>query len=54
MIAESIIAAAENFKDVPMVVRLQGTNSAEGQQMVSRNAHVITFEIDGPMKHNHF
>lgn len=33
MIAESIIAAAENF-NVPIVVRLQGTNAAEGQKMV--------------------
>lgn len=35
MIAESIVAAAKNFKDVPVVVRLQGTNSADGQRMVS-------------------
>ena len=35
MIAESIVAAAENFQDIPVVVRLQGTNSAEGQRIVS-------------------
>ncbi|KAL8658891.1 MAG: hypothetical protein Q9226_000726, partial [Calogaya cf. arnoldii] len=33
MIAESIIAAAQNFHGIPIVVRLQGTNSAEGQKM---------------------
>jgi succinyl-CoA synthetase beta subunit len=37
MIAESIIAAADELGPlrVPIVVRLQGTNSAQGQQMVS-------------------
>ena len=35
MIAASIIAAAKNFKDIPVVVRLQGTSSAEGQRMVN-------------------
>ncbi|KAG6985292.1 succinate--CoA ligase [ADP-forming] subunit beta, hydrogenosomal [Physcia stellaris] len=37
MIAESIVAAAKNFKDVPVVVRLQGTNSAEGQRMIAES-----------------
>jgi succinyl-CoA synthetase beta subunit len=38
MIAESIIAAADELGPlrVPIVVRLQGTNSAQGQQMVSK------------------
>ena len=37
MIAESIIGAAEELGPlrVPMVVRLQGTNSPEGLKMVS-------------------
>ena len=34
MIAESVIAAAEHVGDVPVVVRLQGTNSEQGQHMV--------------------
>ena len=34
MIAESIIAAAQSFNNIPIVVRLQGTNAAEGQKMV--------------------
>ncbi len=34
MIAESVIAAAQHFGDVPVVVRLQGTNAEQGQQMV--------------------
>lgn len=34
MIAESIIVAAEKFNDVPVVVRLKGTNSELAQQMV--------------------
>ncbi|KAL9058121.1 MAG: hypothetical protein Q9206_002078 [Seirophora lacunosa] len=37
MIAESIIAAAQNFKDIPIVVRLQGTNAAQGQQMIAES-----------------
>jgi len=37
MIAESIIAAADELGPlkVPIVVRLQGTNAEQGQQMVS-------------------
>lgn len=35
MIASSIVAAAKNFEHIPVVVRLQGTNSAEGQHMVN-------------------
>ncbi len=35
MIAEAIIGAAESFKEIPVVVRLQGTNSAEGQKLDS-------------------
>lgn len=40
MIAESIIGAAAELGPlrVPLVVRLQGTNSAEGLQLVS-NCH---------------
>jgi succinyl-CoA synthetase beta subunit len=34
MIAEAIVAAADHFKNVPVVVRLQGTNAKEGQEMV--------------------
>lgn len=34
MIAEAVIAAAQHFGDVPVVVRLQGTNAEQGQQMV--------------------
>ncbi|KAI4267137.1 MAG: hypothetical protein L6R38_008391, partial [Xanthoria sp. 2 TBL-2021] len=37
MIAESIIAAAQNFHGIPIVVRLQGTNSAEGQKMIAES-----------------
>ncbi|CAF9915535.1 hypothetical protein IMSHALPRED_002634 [Imshaugia aleurites] len=37
MIAESIIAAAQNFNDIPIVVRLQGTNAAEGQKMIAES-----------------
>lgn len=38
MIAESIIGAASELGPmrVPVVVRLQGTNSAEGLKMVSK------------------
>lgn len=35
MIAESVIAAAAEVPDVPVVVRLQGTNAEKGQKMVS-------------------
>ncbi|KAL8995161.1 MAG: hypothetical protein Q9169_005046 [Polycauliona sp. 2 TL-2023] len=35
--AESIIAAAQNFRGVPIVVRLQGTNSAQGQKMIAES-----------------
>jgi hypothetical protein len=36
MIAESIIGAAQEMTlSVPLVVRLQGTNSAEGLKLVS-------------------
>lgn len=34
MIAESVIAAAAEVPDVPVVVRLQGTNAEKGQKMV--------------------
>lgn len=34
MIAEAVIGAAEQFGDIPIVVRLQGTNSEKGQEMV--------------------
>lgn len=34
MIAESVIAAAKHVGEVPIVVRLQGTNSEQGQAMV--------------------
>ena len=34
MIAEAIIGAAKAFEQIPVVVRLKGTNSAEGQRMV--------------------
>ena len=34
MIAKAIIAAAQNFHDIPIVVRLQGTNAAQGQKLV--------------------
>ncbi|KAL8678771.1 MAG: hypothetical protein Q9186_004922 [Xanthomendoza sp. 1 TL-2023] len=37
MIAESIIAAAQNFHNIPIVVRLQGTNSTEGQKMIAES-----------------
>ncbi|KAI4221665.1 MAG: hypothetical protein L6R36_006729 [Xanthoria steineri] len=37
MIAESIIAAAHSFHDIPIVVRLQGTNSAAGQQLIAES-----------------
>lgn len=42
MIAESIIMAAEKFKDVPVVVRLKGTNSELAQQMVYANQRTIS------------
>jgi succinyl-CoA synthetase beta subunit len=35
MIAEAIIAVAKEFKDIPVVVRFQGTNEEQGQRMVS-------------------
>lgn len=40
MIAESIIAAAKDFKNIPIIVRLQGTNAAEGQKMVIGSVRV--------------
>jgi succinyl-CoA synthetase beta subunit len=42
MIAESVIAAAQYVGDVPVVVRLQGTNAEIGQQMV-RSRPVLQF-----------
>ena len=36
MIAEAIIGAAKAFEQIPVVVRLKGTNSAEGQRMVCK------------------
>lgn len=40
MIAESIIGAAQEMTlSVPLVVRLQGTNSAEGLKLVSVHSY---------------
>ena len=41
MIAESIIAAAQNFNNIPIVVRLQGTNAVEGQKMVIQPFNIM-------------
>lgn len=42
MIAESIIGAASEMKiHVPMVVRLQGTNSESGLKLVSPSMAII-------------
>ncbi|KAK5457163.1 hypothetical protein LTS15_004944 [Exophiala xenobiotica] len=52
MIAESVIAAAQHFGDVPVVVRLQGTNAEQGQQMIA-NSGLKLFaesEFDGAVK----
>jgi succinyl-CoA synthetase beta subunit len=35
MIAHAVIAAAEHVGDIPVVVRLQGTNSERGQRMIA-------------------
>jgi succinyl-CoA synthetase beta subunit len=37
MIAQAVIAAAEHVGDIPVVVRLQGTNSAQGQKMIAES-----------------
>lgn len=42
MIAESVIAAAAEVPDVPVVVRLQGTNAEKGQKMVSSQSSLHT------------
>ncbi|KAL8890031.1 MAG: hypothetical protein Q9215_002763 [Flavoplaca cf. flavocitrina] len=43
---ESIIAAAQNFHGIPMVVRLQGTNSAVGQKMIAESGLKLFAEDD--------
>ena len=35
MIAELIIASAQHFKDIPIVVRLRKTDAVDGQTMVT-------------------
>lgn len=44
MIAESIIGAAAELgpMKVPVVVRLQGTNSQEGLKLVSSSMHPVS------------
>ena len=37
MIAKAIIEAAQTLKNIPVVVRLQGTNSSEGQTLVGKH-----------------
>lgn len=49
MIAESIIGAAQQMTlSVPLVVRLQGTNSAEGLKLVSALVPADWSRLNGP------
>ncbi|KIW50146.1 hypothetical protein PV05_11762 [Exophiala xenobiotica] len=52
MIAEAVIAAAQHFGDVPVVVRLQGTNAEQGQQMIAKSGLKLfaESEFDGAVK----
>jgi len=43
LIAEGIIQAIEEVKvDVPVVVRLEGTKSAEGRELLAKSGMAIT------------